>query len=262
MERLSTFQALQRSLPGAALPWVDQHRREALAAFSAHGFPTTRDEEWQYLPASSFSGSQFNLSESNAEDTFDQSLKLPECLTLVFKDGRRIDSDSRPLPPGLEILSLQEAFVLAPERIKALLELPEPVSRHSLSQLIAALAGEGAFIRVAAGVRIEHPIQILHLNSRPDHLSVLRHFIQLERNAEATVIETHAGPDQTPYLALSMTRIHLEENASLDHYKHQSEGDQSRHFGASTWIRRRRLASAKPRQPSEAPLQGLTSTAI
>jgi Fe-S cluster assembly protein SufD len=231
MDRLSTFQALQGTLPGAGLPWLDQHRRESLAAFSAHGFPTTRDEEWQYLPASSFSGTQFQIEGPEIEDTFDQSLKLPGCLTLVFKDGQRIASDQSPLPQGLEILNLQDALLRAPEDIKALLELPEPASRHSLSQLVAALAGEGVLIRVAAGIRIEQPIQILHLNSRPDHLSVLRHFIRLERNAEATVIETHAGPNQTPYLALSMTRIRLEENASLDHYKHQCEGDQGRHFG-------------------------------
>lgn len=231
MERLSTFQTLQGTLPGAGLPWLDQHRRESLVAFGAKGFPTTRDEEWQYLPASSFSGSQFQLQAPKIEETFDRDLMLPECLTLVFKDGRRIPSDQTPLPQGLEILDIKEAFVQYPEEVQALLDLPEPASQHSLSLLVAALAGEGVWIRVTAGVHIETPIQILQLSSSPDHLSALRHFISLEKNAEATVIETHAGPNQTPYLALSMTRIKLEENASLDHYKHQSEGDQGRHFG-------------------------------
>jgi len=231
MERLSTFQALQRSLPGAGLPWLDQHRRQSLAAFGAKGFPTTRDEEWQYLPASSFSGPQFKSQEQQIEETFDQSLRLPGCLTLVFKDGQRISAENSPLPEGLEILELKEAFLKHPETIQALLELPEPASEHSLSELIAALAGEGVWIRVAAGTRIEQPIQILHLSARSDQLSVLRHFILLEKNAEATVIESHVGPNQTPYLALTMTRVQLEANASLDHYKHQSEGDQGRHFG-------------------------------
>lgn len=231
MERLSTFQALQGTLPGAGLPWLDEHRRESLAAFSAHGFPTTRDEEWQYLPASSFTGNQFNTQEPESENTFDPDLALPGCLTLVFKDGRRIAHAPQALPHGLEILNLKEALLRNPQDIQSLLELPEPASRHSLSHLVAALAGEGVLIRVAAGIRVEQPIQILHLSSRPDHLSVLRHFIRLERNAEATVIESHVGSSQTPYLALSMTRIQIEENASLDHYKHQSEGDQGRHFG-------------------------------
>lgn len=231
MERLSSFQALQGRLPGAGLPWLDQHRRESLAAFGAHGFPTTRDEEWQYLPASSFSGPQFDPQKPNTGDTFDPSLQLTGCLTLVFKDGKRIAFDQGTLPEGLEILDLKEAINDHPQDIQALLDLPEPASQHSLSQLVAALAGEGLWIRVAAGTRIEQPIQILQLNSNPDHLSALRHFIHLEKNAEATVIETHFGPNQTPYLALSMTRIQLEENAELDHYKHQSEGDQGRHFG-------------------------------
>jgi len=231
MERLATFQTLQGTLPGAGLPWLDQHRSDSLAAFSAHGFPTTQDEEWQYLPASSFSGTQFTPHESKAEDAFDPSLKLPGCLTLVFKDGQRIASDQSALPQGLEILDLKEAFIKNPQAIQSLLDLPEPASQHSLSQLVAAIAGQGVWIRVAAGARIEQPIQILQLSSCPDHLSALRHFIRLEKNAEATVIETHVGPAQTPYLALSMTRIQLEENASLDHYKHQSEGDQGRHFG-------------------------------
>ncbi len=231
MERLSTFQALQGSLPGAEIPWLDQHRRQSLAAFVAHGFPTTRDEEWQYLPASSFSSAQFNPLEPKVEDHFNEDLKLPGCFTLVFKDGQRIPSDKDPLPEGVEILDLKDAFQKRPEAIQTLLDLPESASQHSLSQFIAALAGEGVWIRIAAGTRVTQPIQILHLSERQDQLSVLRHFIQLEKNAEATLIESHVGKNQTPYLALSMTRIQLAENASLDHYKHQSEGDQGRHFG-------------------------------
>lgn len=231
MERLSTFQELQASLPGAGLPWLDQHRRQSLAAFGAHGFPTTRDEEWQYLPASSFSGAQFSSQRQPIGDSFDQTLRLPECLTLVFKDGHRITPANDPLPKGLEILDLKDALLSHPEEIQALLELPEPASQHSLSQLIAALAGEGLLIRVAEGACIKQPIQILHLSEQSDHLSALRHFIVLGKNAEATIIESHVGPSQTPYLALTMTRVQLGENASLDHYKHQNEGDQGRHFG-------------------------------
>lgn len=230
MERLSTFEALQGNLPGAGIPWLDQHRRQSLAAFGAHGFPTTRDEEWQYLPTSAFSGSQFVGQTEAVAETFDPDLRLPGCLTLVFKDGKRIASENGPLPEGLEILDLKDAFVQHPEKVQALLELPESDSQHGLSQLVAALAGQGLWIRVAAGVRIEQPIQILQLSEQSEHLSVLRHFIQIENNAEATVIESHLGSNQTSYLALSMTRVQLGENASLDHYKHQSEGNLGRHF--------------------------------
>lgn len=231
MERLSTFKALQDSLPGAGLPWLDQHRSDSLRDFGSRGFPTPRDEEWQYLPASAFSGPQFKAQDSQDAAPFNLELKLPGCFTVTFKDGVKVASDSSALPEGVEILDLREALKKAPEAIQALLELPEPASQHSLSQLVAALAGEGLLIRISAGVRLEHPIQILNVSSRNDNLSVLRHFILLERNAEASVIETHTGPDQTPYQALSITRIQLGENASLDHYKHQAEGNQGRHFG-------------------------------
>ena len=42
------YQTIASSLPGQALPWLQQLRREALEQFSAQGFPSPREEEWRY----------------------------------------------------------------------------------------------------------------------------------------------------------------------------------------------------------------------
>jgi Fe-S cluster assembly protein SufD len=137
---------------------------------------------------------------------------------------------SEALPEGLEIISLQEAAREHPEILQKLLDLPEPGSRHGLSHLTAALAGEGVLIRVKSGVLLSRPIHLIHRITAEQSVTAVRHFIDIERHAEATVIESHSGPDQTPYLSLGMSRIFLDENASLDHYAHQAQGNQGRHF--------------------------------
>ena len=230
MDRLSTFQRHQSTLPGSDIPWLNEHRKNALTAFAACGFPNTSHEEWQHLAASAFSGTQFLPPTGTPESIPLETHTLEECLTVAFANGRRTTENPPPLPEGVEILNLQDAASRYPDLLQPLLDQPDPASTHGLSHLVAALAGEGLFIRIAAGISLDRPIQILNLNSRVAGLSALRHFILLERNAQATVIETHAGFDDTEYLSLSVSRIHLEENASLDHYKHLIEGDQARHF--------------------------------
>lgn len=231
MERLSTFQSHQASLPGADIPWLNSHRKEALEAFVEMGFPHPRDEEWQFLASTAFSGQEFLPLSSSEEATSSQTHALPGCLTIAFDHGRQTSKPLPETPEGVEVLNLRDAVVRHPELIQSLLKQPDPSSTHGLSRLVAALSGEGLFVRIRANIQLEQPIQILNLNATPQSLATLHHFIILERNAEATVIETYAGPDECAYLSLSITRVHLEENASLDHYKYQTEGNLGRHFG-------------------------------
>jgi Fe-S cluster assembly protein SufD len=78
---------------------------------------------------------------------------------------------------------------------------------------------------------LSQPIQLLYRRRREGHFSAVHHLLRLAEGAEATVIETHTGPDDLPYAATSLTRIELAAGARLDHYKQQNEGNGGRHFG-------------------------------
>lgn len=225
MEQLTALMAHLNRLQSVQPTWLSASRMAALEAFALTGFPSPRDEEWQFLPANAFSATPLDNTSPNTSTDFDPSLELPGCLTIAFVDGIL----QLPLPtalPGVEISSLQAAEAPSPE----LLELPEPDARHGISSLTAALAENGVVIRIKAGTQLKQPIHLIHQNTQNHGLSATRHFVLLESHSEATIIETHSGCHETPYHSLSMTRIQLGENASLDHYSHQSHGNQGRHF--------------------------------
>ncbi len=52
---------LAPSLPGRGLPWLAGMRAQALAAFTATGFPTLRDEDWKYTSVAPIEKARFDF---------------------------------------------------------------------------------------------------------------------------------------------------------------------------------------------------------
>src|SRR5450759_4547474 len=87
----SEYRNIGPSLPGKIVPWLQQLRAEALVEFSAHGFPSPREEEWRYTNVSAIEKKLFsplsNLSASQIDVSWLKSYQLEDVWSVVLVDG-------------------------------------------------------------------------------------------------------------------------------------------------------------------------------
>ncbi|MGX2041297.1 Fe-S cluster assembly protein SufD [Methylocaldum sp. MU1018] len=239
------------ALPGEHLPWLRRLREEARGRFSAGGFPSPREEAWKYTNIAPLEKKLFVPTAGSTAGTADTNalarLRLADAWSLVFVDGvySAEHSVTAGLPESVIAMSLAEALERHPDRIESLLNRAVPEQAHGFIAFTAAFFRDGAFVYVPAGKVLDKPLQMIHFSTRPDGLAVTRNLIALERNAEAGIVETYAGTEDSSYLTASVTEISVGENAGLDHYKLQSETAKSYHFGG---IYARQARSARFRQ--------------
>lgn len=231
------YRELIPHLPGQHLPWLQALRSEAMERFAAGGFPSPREEEWKYTNIAPIEKKLFQPAPMGEPGAADPELlaryRLADAWSLVFVDGLFAAnlSDTAGLPEGVIALSLAEALARCPEEVEAAFHQAAAKESHGFVAFTTAYFRDGAFLHVTAGTVLEKPLQVLHLSTRNEGLSVLRHLFVLGRNAEARVVETYAGVAGTGSLTAAVTEIRLDENAGLGHYKLQAEADKAYLFG-------------------------------
>ena len=126
---------------------------------------------------------------------------------MVFINGRfeATHSDSTGLPPGASLLPLSRVLRGGDPRegnfLKRRFERPDEI----FARLNAAMAGEGAVLRIDAGVRVDAPIHLVFVGTPVDGDPAdgdiawhLRHLVELRAGAGAIVIEHHLASGATP----------------------------------------------------------------
>lgn len=231
------YRDIATGLPGQDLPWLQALRQRAELQFSLSGFPSPREEEWRYTNITPIEKKRFQpgrVTDTAAPIPGDLLARhrLEDSWALVFVDGLFSTEHSTldHLPAGVEVLSLETALNRIPERVEPLLQQTGASVEHGFTAFTTAYFRDGAFVHIAEGVVLEKPVQILHLSTQPDGLAVLRHVIAVDKNAEASVIETYAGTPEATSLTAAVTAIILGENAGLEHTKLQAENARSYHF--------------------------------
>jgi Fe-S cluster assembly protein SufD len=91
---------------------------------------------------------------------------------------------------------------------------------------------DGALIRIEAGSKLAHPIELLHLTSRNAAGSSLRprHLIMVGEGAEASLVERYQALEEVSYFNNLVCEVVLDEGASLYHQRVQQESRQAYHL--------------------------------
>ena len=124
-----------REARGGAVPsWLRTLRARGLEAFTAQGFPTTRDEEWLFTPVAPIAETAFvagELLHVRREDLDGLLFGAETAAELVFVNGVFVpalstgvtgsDQRSDPGVPGLEVSSLAHVLATAPASLEPLL---------------------------------------------------------------------------------------------------------------------------------------------
>jgi len=211
-------------------------RREAAAAFTAHGLPHRRVEEWKYTdlraaqrvaapPAGALSAT------AEAEGNV-RALSVPNALRILFVDGvlSHQHSDLRDLEPGLSVRPLAEALETgagADETFGAL----APARYDGPLALNTAYLGEGLVIRVADGAQVTRPLHIAHVFTGDEAAATFtRRLAHVGAGARVTLIESFSGRNGVAYQVNDALELTTGDDSHVDYIRVQEEGDAALHL--------------------------------
>ena len=187
------FAEAKGRLPGAGLKAA---RERALERFLAHGFPSVKVEAWTFTNLAALAATPFRPAEGAALDAAALAEhRLAGAYGAVFVNGlfRPELSDLAGLPAGVQVRALADVLKTDTAAIGA---APETGNRAAaLAELNFALARDGAVVRIAAGIALDRPLQLLFVaaSEAGPTLALPRNRIELEAGATATIVETHVS---------------------------------------------------------------------
>lgn len=228
------FQAVRAHLPGAALPWLQTLREEALDRFVVQGFPTVRDEAWKYTRVG-FAEKQAWQPNAGAPSPAHPEVRpwrLDETAhRLVFVDGRYVAALSQVghLSGKAVVMSLAEALAQCPQIVEP--HLAGAPGEGAFAQLNAAFATDGAFIHLSDGIALEEPVHLLFFGSAAGTVSHIRNIVVAGKVSSATIVEHYVGAGEG-YFSNAYTQLVIADNAHVEHYKVQQESADAFHVAS------------------------------
>ena len=208
-------------LPGAEVAWLDAARQAQLAAFLREGLPAAHSEAWKYTSLRALEQRTFALGDAEAATRAvdAQTLAVPgvDGPRLVFVNGAfRADlSRLENMPDGLVLQPLAAALAREPNSLRLMYETAE--STDAFERLNATLTGDGALLRVAAGVRVAAPVHLVYLGASAagDLAWHARTVVELGEGAELALVEHHGDAGRHGHLGTLVSDIRLQRGARL-----------------------------------------------
>ncbi|MGY1529141.1 Fe-S cluster assembly protein SufD [Luteimonas sp. A649] len=205
----------------------DGARRDALDAALRDGLPHARSEAWKYTSLRALERRGFSptaLTHASVDPALVAGIPAPR---LVFANGcyDAALSDPSGLPEGARLLTMAEALADPDPRESNVLARSYERADEVFARLNAALADDGAVLRIAEGVVVEPPVHLVFvgLPAEGDLAWHSRHLLELRRNASATVVEHHIAGGEHAHLGNAIAHVHLAAGATLRHARVQEE---------------------------------------
>ncbi|WP_454785607.1 Fe-S cluster assembly protein SufD [Legionella sp. WA2024007413] len=224
----------------STLPWLAQLQTKALRDLNRNGFPTRHDEDWKYTSVDALLSQPFMLSDNertpqeSAVTAHDGKINsdLPVNQNISIQNGLILGMEQviKMVPQGVLVLPLSDALTKHPELLKPYLGTILK-QEHGFHYLNTAMIHCGLLIYIPAGVVIEEPITLAHIQTQTNQAVYLRHLIIAEANTQATIIEDYQGLANCCYLTNTVTEVVVGANAKLTHYTIQRESKSAFHLG-------------------------------
>lgn len=233
---VANFSLFEEKLNGSKDTSFHEIRRQAIAAFARHGFPTTRNEEWKYTSVAPILAQKYQVGTPEVRVGKDAVRPFTFAKTdknvVVFVNGCYTPELSRltALPAGVIVDSLRNGFDLHNGLISQHLGRYANFEDEPFTALNTAFTDEGCFIFVPDGQIVPEPIHIINVASA-ETASVFypRNLFLIGKGSEAKIIESYHSLADTTYFNNLVTETVVQENARLEHIKMQEEGYRAFH---------------------------------
>ncbi len=227
---------------GAAPAWLKALRERGLERFAASGLPTTHQEEWRFTSVEPIATTPFALAgagvrEPRAGAVAAHLVPGADAPRLVFVNGRFAPrlSDAAGLPAGVTVTSLAEAVARDAGHVSEFLGGSGADGLGPFAALNTAFLADGAFVRVAAGVEVAPPLQLLFLATAETE-PVMAHprvLVVADRLASVTVVESYAGPEGAAYWTNAVTEVVAGDGARVEVCRVQRESTAAVHVATT-----------------------------
>lgn len=209
----------------SGIGWLDAARQENREAFAAGGLPGAGVEAWKYTTLRALARRTFVSGDAQARqrEIDAAALALPgvEGPRLVFVNGvwREDLSSLYSLPAGLTLQPLSQVLQRDPEPLRFALSRLYQDPGDAFARLNAAAAMDGVVLRVAAGVEIDAPVQLVFAgaDAGDDLAWHMRNVIVLEKGGRLDLVEHHLGRGEQQQLVTVVSDIDVQPNARLRH---------------------------------------------
>ena len=207
-------------------------REEAFRYFEVVGLPTRRVEAFKYTDLRAAFRDAANPAEMPSAETARTAIADAEgfagieATRLTFVNGHLIEdgSDLDRVPAAVTVTPLTRALTEGHPLLDRLTPVRQ-ASENPIYQLNTAFLADGALIHVAAGTKVETPIHLRFVASGSQAFSTAtRVLVVLEEGAEATILETHEGPDGVAYQPNDALDVVIGDHATFRHARLNAEG--------------------------------------
>jgi Fe-S cluster assembly protein SufD len=244
----AAFDAFRREAAFGPAP-LAALREAAFSRFLAHGFPTTRQEEWRATNIAPIASTAFGrpAAAAVAPSALEPYLLDGAILHRVVMVNGRFSpalSSLAGLPAGVTVTSLRESFDRTGGRDAASALLPGVEGQTALVDVNLAFVEDGVVIDVAPKAVIAEPIHILSIASvdGPPAMICPRVLVRAGEQSEVSLVESYAGVSTGVAFTNAVTQIVLAPSAVVDHVKFQREPATAFHL-ASIFVRLERAAT-------------------
>ncbi len=235
MQAIDWVRAGQADLGTRAPQWLAEHRQQALEAFEAAGFPSTRQEAWRFTNMAPVATTAFALAAPEADDAeaFVQAHELRDsAATAVVLNGCFDETLSSygALPLGVVVEALAASMDQADSSARDL-AVDLDTDGHPFATLNAAFLEDGVHVAVPEGAVLTAPIHVLVL-TLPGDAPVMAHpriVIEAGAQSQATVVISFVGGGDVPYLSNVVTQVIVNDGAVLELVVDQRESEYAFH---------------------------------
>jgi len=212
-------------------------RRKGAEEVQNLAFPGKKDEAWRfislrelykdsYIPAKKLDVQIPDISEYYVPES--------EGARLTFVNGifSSAHSSTEALPEKLKIGNLADLGEESELIVKKYLNRQTDFENDVFTSFNNAFLDDGAFIYVPEGMKVDTPIQLLHVqtDASENYFTTSRTLIVADKASELTIVEDHIGPGSNKYFNLPVVEINLEQEAYVKHTKIQRDSRESIHI--------------------------------
>ena len=226
-------QALRLAAQQQPLPWLQTWRAQAADAWLSQPWPTRKTEHWKYTPLQPL---QKELPQAWGVATPLDAAQLDliplDATRLVFVDGRFTPELSSALPP--EVLLFSQANSAQQALIQQHLGKVVEGERHLFATLNNAWLQDAVLVHVPRNQALAEPVYLVHINTPQATAASVnsRLLVVLEAGASAEVVEHYLSSDDAQNTFINaLSELVIGDNASLQHYRLNLDGEASQHIG-------------------------------